>query len=687
MKPKTLTGALLLGALFLTTTNASATTPKKIDPTNLEPFEKCSDLRDHLAEAYSEQLAWSLSYPLHRYRHGGPRPSAQPTTAAKSRDASRDESGGPSSYTKTNVQEQGVDENDRIKTDGRYVYSVSGKSVSIIKSWPVDESEVVGKVTFDQANINPSSLFLRGDKLVVLSSMWEPASNNTHKPFNGTRVSIVDISDRTNPKIERQDDIEGWSYQSRMIGDDVYLVFNANIQAPPSVFNNTKYNEMRPAKYLDWQQQQKFVKRTAKKLFPKVRRDVGRIALDDLMPKHRTVRGDGRVVATQPMLQCSQLRSNGSKSMSVVGVAHIDIDDPSDFGATALLGHGWNIYASKNNLYVSGTTYGWWHGQDPSDYYNTYVHKFRLRGENGQPTYAASGKVDGWVLNQFSMSEWDGDLRIGTTDWNVPGQNGGGNHLTVLREVGGKLLQIGAVRGLAKGERIYSMRMMGDIGYMVTFRQTDPLYTIDLSNPTKPKVLGELKINGFSSYIHPLGPNHLLTVGQDADDDGRVLGLHLQIFDVTDLANPTRVHHKRLTGERWSSWSPAMWDHHAFTFDAKRKILVLPMTMNQPEQFSGALVLRADPRKGFKDMGFLTQNGKVAERFCERATPQQNRAHCENPYNTVWASAIQRTIIVDDYVLALSHYGMTAHSLNRPHRTLASVFTYDTPHTYYGYVR
>jgi hypothetical protein len=215
------------------------------------------------------------------------------------------------------------------------------------------------------------------------------------------------------------------------------------------------------------------------------------------------------------------------------------------------------------------------------------------------------------------------------------------------------------------------MRMMGELGYMVTFRQTDPLYTLDLSDPNDPKVLGELKINGFSSYIHPLGTDHLLTVGRDAAENGRVRGLHLQIFDVSDLKNPRRVQHKLLTSNRWNSWSPAMWDHHAFTFDASRNLLVLPVTSGHPEPYSGALVMRADPDEGFHEFGFLSQNGKVGRQWCDEVYGDSPYQQCSGP-SMPWYTAVHRSIIVDDYVVAIGQLGLTVHSWRRPEKVVAA---------------
>lgn len=699
---------MILGGLMLGGTPAAAGDTKDGSAAGVDHFRQCADVRDYLAEAYSISISHSLSYPRYdRWGYGGDgimaaeASGSAPAASPRAAEASKASTAGPSTHTTTNVQEVGVDENDTVKTDGRFVYAVSGQVVTIVKSWPVEEAAVVATIDLGE-HVTPQSLFLRGDRLVVFSSISEPATPTKSRPsvrrhhydapprFAGTRVSVVDIADRSAPKVERQEDYEGWMNQARLIGSDVYLVFNSYLQGPDGLWDLDQYGVKQPTRWLDEKEQRRFLARIHPKVMKQVRAKLDATPLRDLLPEHRVVRGDGRIVARNAAISCQDLVRSARPSTSILGVAHLDIDNPNDHGATGLFGDGWTVYASTENLYVAGTTWGWawgawWGTEEVQDHwYKTQVHKFRMRGKNGQPEYAASGQVDGWLLNQFSMSEWGDHLRVGTTDWNIPGTTEGGNHLTVLAERDGKLVQTGAARGLAPGERIFSMRMVGDIGYMVTFRQTDPLYTIDLADPTNPRVLGELKINGFSSYIHPLGPDHLLTVGQDATDDGRVLGLHLQIFDVTDLANPRRIHHRRITEERWSSWSPAMWDHHAFTFDAARKLLVLPVMSYQPEPFSGAMVLKADPNTGFEDYGFLTQESKTGRDFCERAFGGPNsdyRSTCE-PYSLLYQVAIQRSIIVDDYVLALSALGLTAHPLRTPHETLASVYTYVTPKAY-----
>src|SRR4029079_7954506 len=169
--------------------------------------------------------------------------------------------------------------------------------------------------------------------------------------------------------------------------------------------------------------------------------------------------------------------------------------------------------------------------------YSTSIHAFDISGSK-PAGYTASGTVPGHLLNQFSMSEYDGHLRAATTN-GAPWGAGTDSTITVLQRDGDQLERVGQVSGMGKGERIYSVRYVGPTAYVVTFRQTDPFYTVDLSNPAAPRVVGELKIPGYSGYLHPIGTKYVLGIGQDASAQGRVSGTKVSLFDVTDLANPT----------------------------------------------------------------------------------------------------------------------------------------------------
>jgi hypothetical protein len=199
----------------------------------------------------------------------------------------------------------------------------------------------------------------------------------------------------------------------------------------------------------------------------------------------------------------------------------------------------------------------------------TNIYRFDTTQE--RPRYVAGGSVPGSLLNQYSMSEWDGRLRVATTIDTTPQSHSG---VYVLATDGGLLVQVGAVDGLGKGERIYAVRFVGPVGYVVTFRQTDPLYTVDLSNPTAPRVRGELKIPGYSAYLHPVGDARLIGVGQDATDQGQTRGTQVSLFDVSNLDDPTRL------GRPYTfsgAYSEAEFDPHAFLYWAPTGLLVVPI--------------------------------------------------------------------------------------------------------------
>ena len=223
-----------------------------------------------------------------------------------------------------------------------------------------------------------------------------------------------------------------------------------------------------------------------------------------------------------------------------------------DWSAASVVAEGDTLYATADSVYVATSRWLDWRVLSDadvareSDGYTTLIHKFDTSSTR-QPVYEASGEVSGFLLNQFSMDEYQGDLRVAATTspswwWSEDSES----HVTVLRPDGNVLEEIGSVWGLGEGERIFSVRFMGPDAYVVTFRQIDPLYALDLSDPADPEVLGELKIPGFSSYLHPVGADLLLGVGQDASLEGRVEGLQVSLFDVSDPTDPIRVAQVRL---------------------------------------------------------------------------------------------------------------------------------------------
>ena len=653
-------------------------------------------------EAGDRLLDWAAYWAIQshfgyqwRYLRGAEVDAASPAVAKG--EPSPGGGSGPGHYTGTNVQERGVDEADMVKTDGKYVYSVSGREVVIARSWPASSARVVARFELP-AQVTPQQLFLAGDRLVVLSYVYEQATvtrtdriaapNGAQDYFYGTRMTVLDIADRSKPRVVHQADVEGWTAQARMIGDDVYLVSNASMNIPARIMEQANSRAAELAKEIgldDHDKLEKGKERAYRVVRAELERRFAGTSFASVMPRERHGIGGGRMGAFKPMYGCQDLLVPRSGSqLGTLNVVHFDIDRPADLDSIGLMASGWTVYASADALYAAMPTYGWSHfwgwgpALAPEESNTTHIHKFDLRG--GQPRYAATGTVRGHINNQFSLSEHRGYLRVATTDqaWGWGGEREAtGNHLYVLATRGSRLRQVGAIEDLAKGERIYAARMMGDKGYMVTFRQTDPLFTLDLSNPERPRVVGELEINGFSSYIHPLDGDHLLTIGQDADKDGRVLGVHVQVFDVSKPARPRRTAHKRLANRDGWSWSAAQWDHHAFTYDPQTGVLGVPMSnySNEPDKTFLGLVLLQVSKDGFEELGRISHTGLARitrERECAGPT-DESTWQCTQNVAQDWRSQIQRSIVMDETIFTISQLGMQANLLARPGRPLAQV--------------
>ena len=272
------------------------------------------------------------------------------------------------------------------------------------------------------------------------------------------------------------------------------------------------------------------------------------------------------------------------------------------------------VYAAPSNLYVA--TERWSDRPDPSaptaEQHGviTAVHRFDISGPHTQ--YRGSGQVPGFLLSQWSLSEDRGVLRVVSTE--TPAWWGGGDdsrsYLTTLRLESGALVQQGQVGGLGRGERVYAVRFVGDVGYVVTFKQIDPVYTIDVSDPATPRVLGELKIPGFSSYLHPVGNDLLLGIGEDADQSGHALGTEVSLFDVSDLRHPARIDQLSLG----AGWSEAQFDHHAFLYWPRTGLAVLPFDQK-------AVGLRISRSRGVEQLGRIVHGAGARQ-----GTPQIRRA-------------------------------------------------------------
>jgi uncharacterized secreted protein with C-terminal beta-propeller domain len=561
---------------------------------------------------------------------------------------------GPSHHTTTNNQEKGVEEADIIKTDGKFIYTLRSNELVIAKTWPVDEAAVAARVTFK--TLYPQHLYLQGTDVIVQGQTSEQIAGWPTQAH--TRVIVVDANNREKPTIKKIVDVEGSTVQSRMVRGDLYLVQSSYLQLPPKLMEaaaKAMGDTPRPDGHTlrPWDAQA----RLASSLRGAIASQIKQADVDNALPRVRNG-------TASKQMACSDLHippNNIQMQMTTLAKLSINEDDSELVGAMVA---GAQVYASPSTLYVTAPH----HQTTAKGYdYGTQVHQFSLGDAKVRPAYVASGRVEGMLLNQFSMSEWKGDFRIATTNQDMTS-----NNLFVMRPSNKTLTVIGSVRGMGKNERIYSGRMIGQQGYIVTFRQTDPLYTLDLKDPTKPKVAGELKVNGFSSYIHPIGDGLLLTIGQDADANGRQLGVHLQVFDVKDPSKPTRKFHEKLGA---GSYSTAQNDHKAFMWDRRSNTFAVPLVEQTGKgYFQGLAVYNLDKQKGFTSKGRVDHAALGDDWVAEQCQAQKKASPKAKPAQLYYCTPanqkqyraqhpIQRSIVIDQFILSLSNLGIEIHAL------------------------
>jgi hypothetical protein len=341
---------------------------------------------------------------------------------------------------------------------------------------------------------------------------------------------------------------------------------------------------------------------------------VKRAKVTEWLPRIYDEGPTGQIGAVRPALDCREVGKPADPSgLGLVWVATIDLDTAGARtgarGSGGVVTNGGLVYSSAATLYVTTGNNPFVGGpvpivraptSRPTPVSNTAIHAFDLGPVDGA-TYLASGLVRGTLLNQFSMSEFRGVLRVASTTPNEGFGTRQESAVHVLIRNGRTLTEVSSVGGLGRNEQIYAVRFLGDLGYVVTFRQTDPLYVLDLRDPRAPKIAGELKIPGYSAYLHPMTPGYIIGVGQDATDGGRRLGTMLQVFDVRDPYNPQQVSKLRIGGN-----SEAEYDHHAFLWWPQTADAFVP-NQNYDQNtgpFSGLVVANVTTTK-------ITERGRI----------------------------------------------------------------------------
>lgn len=477
-------------------------------------------------------------------------------------------------YSNTNVQVQGVDEADIVKTNGDYIfyYKRYEYEISVID---VKNKEVVKTIKYE--DICPKDMYLSGDKLIVVAIYRQKEESKLReKSYNYkaiTKAIEYDISDINNIKNIREVEVEGSIVTSRMIGDYVYIVTNK------SIYSNMLDDE------------------------------------DLLKPIYKdTVLGEEEKCIGYDDIQ--YFPNTSADNYMIVSSFNIENNKPVNI--QTYLGNGNNVYASTENLYVTSNYYtdvNWLMDVEYTTYQNdTKIYKFNLN--NGDINYIADATVPGRIKNQFSMDEYNGYFRIATTYKSKKTSYKDINNLYVLDE---KLNLVGQLENLAPGESIYSVRYMGDKAYIVTFEQVDPLFVIDLSKPTEPKVLGQLKIPGFSDYLHPYDETHIIGFGKDTETDGELVktkGFKMALFDVSDVKNPKELYSVKI-GDN-GTYSELLNNHKALLFSKEKNIIAFPITIREKQNnsnyytkttFKGAVVYGLSIDTGFEERIRISHNG------------------------------------------------------------------------------
>ena len=622
-------------------------------PSNLEGFPACAAVLEHFKTTALEHVG---PYGLGGYGDyafdGGIMPASPGQASRDGGTPALGESGGdgaapPSSSpgeqdsaagggdsSGTNVQEEGVDEPDIVKNNGTHVFSVSGNELRIVDV--ADGSPALAsKLTLEENGSH--ELLLSGTRLLVMTREFnffvsdpgpgapEGASFAPSAAPPTTTLTSIDVSNPAQPTVLSSIAIEGDYRSARMIGSVARVVIQGEPDSMPFVFPNSDDPEALQA------------------AADHNRGVIEDSTLDTWLPGYVLGGPDGESTGEGALVDCTDVHNppifSGLGTLSVVTVDVAGGSEPTS--SASVVASGETVYASTSRLFVSTGRWGW-----EADALNTgpttEVHGFDISSP-ASTSYVGSGSAPGYILNQFALSEHAGHLRIATTSqppWREPGAPiPSDNGVHVFSEQDGSLVEVGRVRGLGQGERITAVRFFGDLGAVVTFERIDPLFLLDLTNPAAPRVTGELKVPGFSSYLHRVAPDRLLGVGSSATEEGMVTGAQVSLFDISDRTAPTLVD----AVEYPNGFTPVEFDHHAFLHWPATGLAVIPLFefSEATEGFAGAIGLDVST-DGLTEVG--------------RATHQDEGI-------TEWDTSITRSLVANGTLFTVSDAGIESEDL------------------------
>ncbi|MFP4112023.1 MAG: beta-propeller domain-containing protein [Candidatus Woesearchaeota archaeon] len=637
--------------------------------------------------------------------------SVQAPRASDSDDgsASSTSASGTSDYSGTNIQVEGVDEADIVKTDGEYIYYVANSKLYIVKAYPADDAEIISELNID--DVNPNEIFINDDKLVMMGYEYKRdesdssgASSDVARimpyPYyprtSYTFIRIFDISDKEDPIEEENILVEGSYYDSRMIGDYAYIIINqwtGSTFEPPVIYykGGERTIPVTDIYYFD---------------MPDTSRQLSTIMAVDLNDNSFTEKTILKGYSQNVYVSEDNIYLTNQKQIPyyheekrIIEEVMMDIL-PSDVQDEIQKIQGYDLRESTKINEIQYIIAEYAESLDPEDLeelteeiesevqeiqeeiarerQKTIIHRISIDGSEIE--HEAQGEVQGTPLNQFSIDE-DGDyFRIATTINNWWSDEESANNLYVLDM---DLDIVGEIEDIAPGERIYSVRFMQDRAYMVTFRTIDPLFVIGLEDPEDPEILGQLKIPGYSDYLHPYDENHIIGIGKSTEEDKEndrawQQGIKMSLFDVSDVENPKEIANVEI-GDRGTD-SDALYNHKAFLFDREKNLLVLPIRVAEIDSekyvdeeemrwaygdfiFQGAYVYGLTPEDGFDLRGKITHLDSDDDLL-------------KSGYYFYSDKSIVRSLYIDDVLYTLSETRIMANDLSDD---LEEIETIDLP--------
>ncbi len=479
--------------------------------------------------------------------------------------------GGTTDYSSTLIQVAGVDEGDIIKNDGRYIYLIRGNSIRIVDAYPAQNlKELINFSMGDQSEgFYPTEMYVSGNTLTVIGSVSSPyvepipyiegtttdsksAASYPYFGYSRTKVYVVDITDRTKPKVSRSVEFDGYYSTSRRVGNTLYMVMNQNIYYPAYYgYDQTSYA-------------------------------IADVSADSIVPRMK----DTKIGKDEFVVPCSDIYILPKyRNLNYLIAVSIPLDDlTKNVSRSMLVGDTGTVYSSADNLYVAATD---WYGGLYRQYsnYDTALYRFSLADD--KIAFEAAGRIPGTVLNQFSMDE-NGEYFRAAMNVSTYDRNGNYSNYTGVYVLNMDLDVVGKVEDIAPGEQMYSARFSGNTGYLVTFKQIDPFFVLDMSDPVAPKVKGELKVPGYSTFLQPYDDTHVLGFGNDVDAElaagspdfvpyDAIKGMKMSLFDITDIAHPVELF-KEVIGDR-GTYSEVLYNHKALLFDKEKNLLAFPVTV------------------------------------------------------------------------------------------------------------